>query len=321
MKRVLVTGANGFVGRELCEVLASAGYRVRAGVRAERALPQVCHERVVVGDITGQTSWRDALRDVDYVVHTAARVHQVRESPANSGLYMETNARGTQQLARMAAEAGVTRFVFLSSIKVNGEQTPERPFTARDTPHPEGPYATSKWLGEKLVLETAARTGMKALVVRPPLVYGPGVQANFLQLIRRVAQGWPLPLGGIQNRRSLVSVWNLCDLIRHALTRPNSPEGIFLVSDGEDLSTPELVERLARALGRSPRLMRFPERGMRLLARLLGREEQLARLVGSLAVDIAETREILGWSPPLSVNEGLARTAGWYLKEGRGRVA
>jgi nucleoside-diphosphate-sugar epimerase len=317
MKRVLVTGANGFVGQVLCETLTQSGYSVRAALRSDRPGAATAAERIVIGEIGAATDWARALEGVDCVAHLAARAHVLGDPAASAGAYFETNERGTQRLASEAARAGVRRLVYLSSIKVNGEETPGRPFTAADEPQPQDAYAVSKWLGEKHLSEVAAASRMEAVVVRSPLVYGPGVRANFLRLLRWVDREIPLPLGAIHNVRSLVSVWNLCDFLGNVLTNSTAPGHIWMVSDGADMSTPELMRRLARAMNRRARLFPVPVRALSLCAGLVGKQAEVARLSGSLSVDIAPTRERLGWSPPVSPDEGFARTVAWYLQGGR----
>ena len=316
--RILVTGATGFVGRTLCAVLAESGYQVRAAVRADSPLADHISERVVVGDIGPGTSWDAALRDVDGVVHLAARAHVLNDAPDNTRLYFETNQHGTEALARAAARAGVRRFLFLSSVKVNGEDSMTGAYGAADEPHPQDAYGKSKWLAEQAVRAVAGQTGMQAVIVRPPLVYGPGVRANFLRLMRWVDARRPLPLAAIDNRRSLVSVWTLCDLLATLLEHPAAP-GTWMVSDGEDLSTPDLIRRIGRAMGRPVRLVAAPLGLLGVLGGILGKKAEVARLCGSLVVDSAPTRTKLGWSPPLSVDEAMHRTVAWYLSEGRPR--
>lgn len=316
MRRVLVTGASGFVGSTLCESLRAANFQVRAALRRYRPSLHPDMEAVEVGDISGHTGWSSALSGVDLVVHAAARAHVLGDSAANAGLYIETNARGTERLAEACAAAGIRRLVYVSSIKVNGEETARGAYTPDDKPDPQDAYGKSKWLGESLLKEVASRTGMEVVVVRPPLVYGPGVRANFLRLLRFVEMGLPLPIRSVDNRRSLVSVWNLCDLIECLLTHPLAPGRSWMVSDGEDLSTPELVTRMGEAMSRRTWLVPVPVSALRWSARLLGREAEIDRLCGSLRVDISRTRSDLGWSPRLSVEEALSRTVTWYL-EGR----
>jgi UDP-glucose 4-epimerase len=234
---------------------------------------------------------------------------------------MEINARGTATLAAASTQAGVRRLVYLSSVKVNGEETHGHAYSPQDHPHPAGAYGLSKWLGEKHLLEAATGTSMEAVIVRSPLVYGSGVRANFLRLLRWVEREWPLPLRSVNNRRSLVSVWNLCDLLHLLLKHPSAAGGVWMVSDGEDLSTPELVRRLGRAMNRRVRLLPVAPTVLQICGLLSGRNEAVTRLCGSLSVDITRTRRELGWSPPLSINEGLARTSTWYLTECRPRGA
>jgi nucleoside-diphosphate-sugar epimerase len=270
-------------------------------------------ETVEIGDICGHTEWSSALTGVDLVVHAAARAHILGDSATNAGLYAETNGRGTERLAEACAAAGIRRLVYVSSIKVNGEETTKGAYTSDDEPDPQDAYGQSKWLGESLLKEVGARTGMEVVIVRPPLVYGPGVRANFLRLLRFVEMGLPLPIRSVENRRSLVSLWNLCDLIECLLTHPRAPGRSWMVSDGEDLSTPELVRRMGLAMSRRPWLVPVPVPVLRWSGRLLGREAEIDRLCGSLCVDISLTRVELGWSPRVSVEEALSRTIAWYL--------
>jgi nucleoside-diphosphate-sugar epimerase len=312
MPRVLVTGATGLVGRALCPRLAEAGYRLRAALRTDRDLPSCIAEKVVVGDISLVNEWRPALADVDLVVHAAARTHVLHDTPQNRALWERVNAQATRQLAHAAARAGVRRFVYLSSIKVNGEATAQRPYQASDRPDPRDDYGRSKLQGEIYLMQAAAGTGMQAAIVRPPLVYGPGVRANFLRLMRWVDRQWPLPLGAIHNQRSLVGVWNLCDLIETLLANPRPASGVWLVSDGEDLSTPDLIRRLGQALQRAVRLVAVPVPLLQVCAAIAGRRAEAERLCNSLTVSLTATREALGWAPPVSTDEALMRTAAWY---------
>ncbi|HEV8018104.1 MAG TPA: NAD-dependent epimerase/dehydratase family protein [Steroidobacteraceae bacterium] len=316
MTRVLVTGATGFVGRQLCENLAAAGYLVRAALRTDRALPAWIAEKTVTGDISGATRWGPALENVDLVIHAAARTHVLYDSPANSRLYVETNSDATQALAAESARSGVRRFVYLSSVKVNGEGRGGRPYTAGDEPQPQDAYGSSKWLAEQRLWQIVARTSLPAAVVRAPLVYGVGVGANFLRLLRWIDRERLLPLGAVRNQRSLVSVWTLCDLLSRLLVHPAAVNGTWMVSDGEDLSTPELVRRIAHLMGRRARLLSVPPSLLRVAGALAGKGAEMLRLCASLTVDIAATRERLGWGPPLSAEEALARTVSWYRSTG-----
>jgi nucleoside-diphosphate-sugar epimerase len=317
MQRVLVTGATGFVGRILCEALRGAGYAVRAALRTRQSLlPDGC-EPVVVGEVSARTEWRGALAGVDFVVHLAAKAHAPESPVADVEAYMEINAHGTGTLAAAATAAGVRRFVYLSSIKVNGEETVGHAYTPDDIPSPADAYGLSKWLGEKHLLDAAASHTMEVVIVRSPLVYGAGVRANFRRLMQWVDHEWPLPLGAVRNTRSLVSVWNLCDLLVLLLGHPRGAGRVWMVSDAEDLATPELIRRLGRTMNRRVRLWRVSPAVLRLCGTLSGQTETLSRLCGSLAVDVTCTRRELGWSPPLSVDESLARTSVWYFAECR----
>jgi nucleoside-diphosphate-sugar epimerase len=297
MNRVLVTGATGFVGRAVLPALAPVA-AVRAAVRdASAALPAGV-ERVAIGSIGRETDWRAALDGVDAVVHLAARVHVMRPGPDDEALCRQVNVAGTLRLAEAAAASGVSRFVFVSTVKVMGDRSQGRPFTEDDAPAPVGPYAISKLLAERAL---AAFLGPAVTILRPPLVYGPGVKGNFRALQRLAASGLPLPLGSVANRRSLLYVGNLADAIRAALLAPPAPGcRAYLLRDGEDLSTADLLRRLAPRA----RLLRFPPA---LLARLLpsGLAE---RLLFSLAVDDSRFRRDHGWTPPFTVDQGLAAT-------------
>lgn len=311
--RVLITGASGFVGRALCETLARSGHILRATVRDVRSIPVCVAERVIIGDMSTAIDWGPSMSGVDTVVHAAARAHVMRDPADSAELYLDTNARATRRIAEAAAAAGVRRFVYLSSIKVNGEETSGSAYTPLDAPNPQDAYGMSKLLGEKSVLDVSTTTGMQVAIVRPPLVYGPGVRSNFLRLMRWVDAGWPLPLGSVRNRRSLVSIWNLCDLLARLLDDPLPSGRIWLVSDSEDLSTPDLIRRIGTKMERTVRLLPIPPRLLQGAAMLAGKKAEFARLCGSLTVDISETRNELRWSPPVTVNESLARTVRWYL--------
>lgn len=311
--RVLVTGATGFVGRVLCDVLMRSGYIVRAAVRQNAGVPIHVPEKVVIGDLGAGTAWREALTGVGSVVHLAGRAHMVHTRQSDSDLYSEINSYATRNLANASAKAGIRRFIYLSSVKVNGEETRDRAFTVSDEPHPQDPYGESKWLGERFLAEVASKTGMEAVIVRAPLVYGPGVRANFLRLIRWVDKGWPFPFGAVKNARSLVSVWNLCDFIVLALRSPTTPSRTWMVSDGMDMSTPELVQLIACAMHRPVRMVSIPVSVLRNLGVVFGRRAEIDRLCSSLVVDITPARHELGWSPVMTVDEALGLTAGWYL--------
>jgi nucleoside-diphosphate-sugar epimerase len=298
VKRVLVTGATGFVGRAVCTQLLEEGWRVRAAVRSNASTLPAGVEAEFTGDVT-QASWERALQGASAVVHLAAAVH--RGGRQDEALYDAVNCRATERLAEAAARAGAGRFVFMSSIKVNGESTPpERPFRAGDAPDPQDAYGRSKWCAEQALRRVAQASGLEVAVVRPPLVYGAGVGANFRRLVRLVASRLPLPFGSIRNRRSFIYVGNLAALVGRCLSHPQAAGRTFLASDGEDLSTPELVRRIGAALGFLPRLLPFPPA-------LLPR-----RIAGSLVVDGEETRSVLDWTPPFSVDQGMQATVREY---------
>lgn len=308
---ILVTGASGFVGSALVRRLAAEGQAVRATYRNGQGNPSAGVQTAVIGSLDPALDWSEALKLVDVVVHTAARVHVMRDTATEPlDEFRRTNVAGTLGLARQAAAAGVRRFVFISSVKVNGEATlPGRPFMADDVPAPQDPYGISKMEAEQGLRRIAAETGMELVMIRPPLVYGPGVRANFQALMRAVARGIPLPLGAIDNRRSLVALDNLVDLILTCIKHPDAANQIFLVSDGEDLSTAELIRCMARVMGRPARLIRVPVWMLEAGGALLGKRDVVQRLCGSLQVDIRKSRDVLGWMPSISVDEGLQRAA------------
>ena len=323
MKTVLVTGASGFVGRALRNRLVVRGYAVRGAFRTLCGENSRGSEATIVGTIDEQTDWGTALRGCKVVLHLAARVHVTDDSAADPWReFRRVNVDGTLNLGRQAAEAGVKRLVFLSSIKVNGDNTEVGcAFAADQLPEPMDPYGVSKMEAENGLWALAKETGIEVVIVRPPLVYGPGVKANFLAMMRWLSRGIPLPLGAVtENRRSLVALDNLVDLIVTCIDHPAAANQTFLVSDGEDLSTAELLRRMGQALGTPARLIPVPVGLLKLGATLLGRPGLAQRLCGSLQVDITKTRELLGWSPPVSVDEGLRRTAlHWLDTQGRSR--
>ena len=308
--KVLVTGANGFVGRAVWQRLNSmSGVQAIGSVRGATAFTDSGASVVAVGDMSAQTHWSSALAGVEAVVHAAARVHVMDETATDPLTeFRRVNVQGTLHLARQAAKAGVLRFVFISSIKVNGEATKQgSPFFADDLPAPLDPYGVSKMEAEQGLREIAAQTGMEVVIIRPPLVYGPGVKANFAALMQIVQRGWPLPLGAVNNKRSLVALGNLVDFIATCLSHPQASNQTFLVSDGYDLSTTELVGGLARAAGVPARLVPVPVWALRTGATLLRKADAAQRLCGNLQVDISKARSLLGWAPPVSVDEGLRR--------------
>ena len=307
-KRLLITGASGFVGKAVCEQAVHHGLSVRGALRMSVEVPS-CIEPFVVGEINGLTCWGNALRDVNVVVHLAARVHIMHDTVADPlTAFRAVNVEGTLNLARQAAAAGVKRFVFVSSVKVNGECTsPGRAFTEADAPNPQEAYGQSKHEAEQGLRQLSADTGMDVVIIRPPLVYGPQVKANFAALMRAVKCGWPLSLGAVHNQRSLVALDNLVDFIITCITHPKAANQTFLVSDGQDLSTTELVRCMAQAAGVYARLLPVPVWALQAGASLLGKGDAVKRLCGNLQVDITKARSLLGWVPPVSVEEGLRR--------------
>jgi nucleoside-diphosphate-sugar epimerase len=306
---ILVTGANGFVGAALCERLNRLALPVRAANRNDHQI-QLHSGAFVVGEINGQTDWRGALRGVDRVVHLAARAHVVRDSSIDPlADFRRVNVEGAAKLAQQAADHGVRRLVFVSSIKVNGESTSTGQFfTADDTPSPRDPFGVSKYEAEQLLGRIAAETGMEIVIIRSPLVYGPSVKANFGSMMRWLARGIPLPLAGVtENRRSMVGLDNLVDLIVTCLEHPVAANQTFLVSDGEDLSTASLLRRMGEAQGTPARLFYTPAAALKLGATILGKQRIYQQLCGSLQVDISKTCQQLDWAPPVSVDEGLRR--------------
>ena len=307
---VLATGANGFVGRAVCAQALARGMTVRGTVRRPCVLPAGAECQVLEG-LGEQSDWRAALAGIDVVVHAAARVHVMADTAANPlEAFRRVNVQGTLNLARQAAFAGVRRFVFVSSIKVNGEATqPGFSFGANDAPAPLDTYGISKMEAEQGLRELSAQTGMEVVIIRPPLVYGPGVKANFAAMMRWLQRGVPLPLGAIHNQRSLVALDNLVDLIVTCMTHPAAANETFLVSDGEDVSTTELLRRMGQAMNCPARLIPVPASWLKLAATMVGKQDVAQRLCGSLQVDIEKTRQRLGWRPPLTLDQGLTKAA------------
>jgi nucleoside-diphosphate-sugar epimerase len=319
--RILVTGANGFVGSALCRHLEEAGFSVRAtsrtpanfapsGISSSKGL-----QRVVLHDRSTEEEIRQVLAGAQMVVHLAARVHIMNDpSPDPLREFRRVNRDWTDQLARVAASLDVRRFVYLSSIKVNGEEC-DRPYTEEDIPRPQDPYGLSKWEAEQALAEISTETGMETVVVRSPLVYGPNVGGNFLQLLNALRRGIPFPLASVRNRRSLIYRGNLVDALTHCVQDHRAAGRTFLVGDNEHLSTPELIRRLGKAMGVKARLLPFPLLLLRWIGRLAGKKEVVARLLGSLQVDSSKIKRELDWQPPFSTDRGLAETAAWFCRQ------
>lgn len=308
--KILVTGANGFIGHALSMKLKSQRYDIIAAVRRACSLPDLT---LLLND----KSWSEALIDRDVVIHTAARAHVINETNEDAiAAYRSTNVDVTRKLAEQAAEAGVSRFIYLSSIKVNGDQTTSGVrFCYKDNAFPGDAYGISKWEAEQALHDVSTDTGLEVVIIRSPLVYGAGVKGNFLSMLGWLDLGIPLPLGAIHNQRSLVGLDNLIDLIITCIDHPVAANKTFLVSDDEDLSTTELLRRMSKALGKPAHLVPVPSSLLNQGAKLLGKQDIALRLIGNLQVDISHTKKLLDWTQPVSVDEGLRKTAEWYLSQ------
>jgi nucleoside-diphosphate-sugar epimerase len=321
--RVLVTGASGFVGRILVPLLRTRGHRVRAVVRDRKAVVRGAEETVTVDNIGPDTDWTSALFGMDAVVHLAARAHVMRDRAADPlEAFRQVNTAGTARLAATAAAVGIDRFVYMSSIKAVADEGQDHTIGDATEPDPHSPYGISKLEAERELAAIAAASAMEMVVLRPPLVYGPGVKGNFLSLLKLCQRGMPLPLAGIVNRRSVLYVGNLADAVDACLTRKEAAGQTFVLHDGPALSTPELVRRLSAALGRDDRLFRLPPAVLSVLTGLGGRRGRAVydRLARSMVVDDQRIRHALGWSPPHKTGSGLQATADWF-KAGTGGMA
>lgn len=311
---ILVTGSSGFVGQSLIKRLTTEfePSSIIAVVRNQSLDLDARVRCIEIGDLSNEINLSQMLQEVDVVVHCAGRAHVMNDQSPNSlAEFRRVNVQGTVNLARQAAAAGVKRFIFLSSIKVNGELTEMgKPFTADDEPAPEDPYGISKYEAEQALRQIASDSGMELIVIRPPLVYGPGVKANFESMMKWLAKGLPLPLRAITgNRRSLVALDNLIDLILTCLSHPNAANQIFLVSDGEDISTTDLLIHMGKALGHPARLFYVPLEILKIGAFLMRKKSIYQRLTGSLQLDITKTQKLLDWTPPVTLDEGFRRVA------------
>lgn len=313
---IVVTGADGFIGRQLCWELKEKGFQVLACIMEpeQKATLPAGVDAFVSGKIDGATDWRSALRKGDTVVHLAARVHIMRETAEDPlEAFRQVNVAGTVNLAAQGAAAGVKRFVLMSTVGVNGNNSGERAYTENDAPQPHNYYSVSKHEAEEALRRISDETGLEAVIIRAPLVYGPEAPGNFLSLMEVIRKGWPLPLGSIRNRRSFVYVRNLVNAIMLCCTHPASDKTYF-VSDGEDVSTPELIRKLANHYGVASRLWPFPPALIRLMCALTGKPVIAERLLNSLTVDSGRIRRELGWKPPFTLDEGLKQTAEWYAR-------
>ena len=306
MPKILITGASGFVGKSLTSALLRQGHSICAAVRSISS-PNESSE-IVVGEIDHDTNWATALRDVDVVIHLAARVHVMTEYSQNPlDEFRKTNVEGTLNLAQQAAKAGVKRIVYVSSIGVNGTHTAS-PYTELDNPQPHNDYTFSKCEAEQALHKVSVKTGLEVVIVRPPLVYGFGAPGNFAQMIKVLAKGIPLPLASVKNLRSLIYLENLVDALILCAIHPAAAGQTYLVGDGQDISTPDLLRKLSSVMGRSARLFPCPIVLMRLSGQLLGKSDQISKLVGSLQIDSSKIRRELGWKPPFTLDEGLKAT-------------
>lgn len=320
LKKILVTGANGFIGRALCARLVADGFLVQGAVREVSGgtnLPQNI-EVAPIGSIGPDTNWKDFLTDVDFVIHLAARVHILQDTDrAPLQAFRRVNLQGTERLAQQAAHAGVKRFVFMSTIGVNGSNSGSSAFSESDEPMPHNAYSVSKLEAETRLKEINTKTGMEIVIVRSPLVYGPGNPGNFLSLLRVIAKGIPLPLASVSNIKSFTYVKNLADALICCSLHPKAAGQMYIVSDGVDVSTPELVRSLAAALCKPSRLFPFQPSLIRFAGKLTGKSEAVDRLLSSLTVDISKIRRELGWEPTYTMEQGLRETAEWFKKTGK----
>ena len=312
MSRFLVTGASGFIGQHLVAALKQRGHSVRQAVRRQPDPAQTSQEVLAVGDIGPDTDWDPALGQVDIVVQLAAYVHHAHEAHEVVDNYHRINVSGTEKLARSAAVNGVKRFVYVSSIGVNGNKSTLRPITEQDQPQPYNPYTFSKWQAEETLKKIARETGLEVVILRPPLVYGSGNPGNFWRLLKLVATGIPLPLRSIVNRRSLIYAGNLVDAIILCSIHPSAAGNTYLVKDGDDISTPDLVRVLTSIMGLKPRLIAFPTLLLRLGGKITGKYDQVVSLVDSLVIDDSKIRGTLGWRPPYTLATGLKETVEWF---------
>lgn len=315
INHLLVTGGNGFIGKNLCYSLVQKNHVVRSAVRRAdvSGRSSIKAEEVIIGNIGPDTNWQDALKDVDVVIHLAARVHVLKETAADSmSEFRKTNVAGTEHLAKEAAFKGVKRFIYISSIGVNGNKTKGCCFSEESAINPYDSYTLSKWEAEQILQQIAKDTGLELVILRPPLVYGPSAPGNFARLISLVQSGLPLPLGSVKNIRSFIYIKNLVDAIVTCITHPDAAGKTFLVSDGQDISTSNLIKMIASAMGKRPRLLPFPPALLKVMGWFSGKSAEMQRLAGSLCIDSSRIRKVLGWNPPFTVEEGIYETVKWY---------
>jgi nucleoside-diphosphate-sugar epimerase len=318
--RIGVTGSSGFIGKSLCDQLINRQYYVNATVRKSNKIFMKPHKNLKIFEIENIPSENNSFKDFlknDCIVHCAARAHVMKETEKDSlAAYRKVNVEGTKNLAEQAVAFGVKRFIFLSSVKVNGEQTiGSASFQHNDISRPEDAYGISKWEAEQELWKISKRTGLEVVIIRSPLVYGEGLKGNFLRLLDLVYKEVPLPFLKVENSRSFIGLDNLIHLIALCINHPKAPGETFLISDGEDISTPELIRKLTRAMEKSSRLFPASVSLIKLISYLIGKSSEAKRILGSLRVDSSRARKVLGWSPPFSLDEGLKKTVQWYLKQ------
>jgi nucleoside-diphosphate-sugar epimerase len=304
---ILVTGANGFLGKKLCETLTQQNHNVSAVIRSNDTI--VKNTQLIIKQLSKETIWDDVLSCIDVVIHLAGRAHVMKEEASDPyQAYAEINVDATRHLAEQAALNGVKRFIFLSSVKVNGESTKKSAFTESDQPQPEDDYGKTKYEAEKALSKIAQETEMEVVIIRPPLVYGKGVKANFKNLIKLSQSGLPMPFGAVHNKRSLIYIENLIDFIMVCIDHPQAANQTFLVSDDHDVSTTQLIKSIANASGKKSRLIPIPNNWLTFMFKLLGKPSLSDRLCGNLQVDISKAKTLLSWKPPFSFKDGIART-------------
>ncbi|MGB9712307.1 MAG: NAD-dependent epimerase/dehydratase family protein [Dissulfurimicrobium sp.] len=312
MIHVLITGANGFIGQNLCKSLSGLNIFARGAVRRIGPHIEGINELLVVGEIGPDTEWSCALDGIDIVIHLAGKTHVIQGGKDQKKEFYTINTYGTERLCKMAAHAGVKQFIYLSTAKVHGEISLDRPFSEKDIPAPSDDYAMSKWQAEQVVNATAAGSNMKAVILRPPMVYGPKMKGNLLRLLRLIDAGIPLPFSSINNKRSLLNVANLIDILLSLIRYPIQESATFLVSDGIDLSVGEIIRLLAKALGKKPRLIPCPVNIIKVVACLLGKRDDAERIVNPLMIDSSLIQKHLKWMPPHSIWSGFKDVANWY---------
>ena len=317
MNKILITGSTGFVGQKLCKKLISDNYLIREAVRSSSKKRFDKREIFNVGGIDKSTNWSASLKDIDCVIHCAARAHVMNENKLETlAIYRKVNVDGTRNLAEQCAKAGVKRLIFLSSIKVNGEKTEESfSFRHDDNPKPKDAYGISKWEAELALQQVSKKYGIEIVIIRSPLVYGPNVKGNFLKLINIAARRIPLPISRVNNIRSFVCIENLIDLISCCIKHPAAAGKIFLVSDNKDMSTPELIKKISKAMGKSQYFIPIPVFILQLLGAVIGKSSEIERLVSNLQVDCNNTFEVLGWRPPVNSDDAITETIKWYLNQ------